>query len=128
MIFLLDTSVAIHLRDLNTPVAERVEALDGEVFISMVTRVELEGGVVRDPAHRALRRERVDLLLATLEALPFDGAAADRYREIVEATGFSRPRIIDRMIAAQARAHDATLVTMNGQDFRDIPRLKLLAW
>lgn len=46
----------------------------------------------------------------------------------MDATDFSRRRIIDRMIAAQALLHDATLVTMNGEDFKDIPGLKLLIW
>ena len=60
--------------------------------------------------------------------MAFDETAADEYRRIIEASGFSRPRIIDRMIASQALALDATLITLNGKDFTDIPGLKLLAW
>ena len=50
MAFLLDTNVAIHLRDGDPMVTQKVAALEGAVLISVVTRVELEGGVYREPA------------------------------------------------------------------------------
>ena len=50
MAFLLDTLVAILLRDGNPPVTQKVAVLEGVVLISIVTRVELEGGVYREPA------------------------------------------------------------------------------
>ena len=128
MFFLLDTSVAIHIRDRHKLIGERVYGLAGDLFVSAITRVELEGGVVSRPDLRLARRERLDTILATLATLAFDEAAVDRYRLIVEALGFSRPRILDRMIAAQALARDCTLVTLNGRDFQDIPGLKLRAW
>jgi len=34
----------------------------------------------------------------------------------------------DRMIAAQALVHRASLVTMNADDYADVPGLSLLAW
>lgn len=54
--------------------------------------------------------------------------AADAYRAIVEAAGYSRRKILDRMIAAQALAPRAALVTRNAADFQDIPGLVLVAW
>lgn len=120
--------MAIQLRDGDDDVLARVEALDGDACMSVMTRVELEGGVGREPAETAIRRGRLDTLLATVRCLPFDEDAADRYREIIEAVGFSRPRIIDRMIAAHALALEATVVTLNGRDFIDVPHLNLLAW
>ena len=128
MLYVLDTSVAIQLRDGDDEVLARVEALDGDVCMSIVTRIELEGGVARRPGEAAIRRKRLDALLATVRCMPFDEDAAERYREIIEAAGFSRPRIIDRMIAAHALALDATVVTLNGKDFIDVPNLSLLAW
>jgi predicted nucleic acid-binding protein len=128
MAFLLDTDVAIHLRDGDPAVLEKVEALDDAVLISIVTRVELEGGVYREPAHAAVRRARLDAILAAIPALAFDDAAAAIYGAIVAKAGYSRRKLLDRMIAAQALAHRATLVTFNGEDFADVEGLPLLTW
>ncbi len=67
-------------------------------------------------------------ILAVLPVVPFDDAAADVYRTIVEAAGYSRRKLLDRMIGAQAIVHRATLVTRNAGDFEDIPGLLLEAW
>jgi len=126
--YLLDTNVAIHLRDGDSDITARVVALRGALLLSVVSRVELEGGVYRDPAQAHLRRPRLDVILDIVPVLAFDDAAADAYRTIVEAAGYSRRKLLDRMTAAQALVHRATLVTMNGADFQDVPGLSLLAW
>jgi predicted nucleic acid-binding protein len=126
--YLLDTNVAIHLRDGDGDILAKVVALQGAVLLSVVSRVELEGGVYRDAAQAHVRRPRLDAILEVLPVLAFDDAAADAYRTIVEAAGYSRRKLLDRMIAAQALVHRATLVTMNGADFQDVPGLSLLRW
>jgi predicted nucleic acid-binding protein len=126
--FVLDTNVAIHLRDGDGAITARVAALDGAVLMSVVTRVELEGGVYREPAQAAIRRARLDVVLAAIPTLAFDAAAADAYGHIVAHAGYSRRKLLDRMIAAQALVHRATLVTLNADDFSDVPGLRLLAW
>jgi predicted nucleic acid-binding protein len=126
--FVLDTDVVIHLRDKEPGVTAKVAELDGPVVLSIVSRIELENGVQRDPAQSAARRSRVDTILSTLDVMPFDEASADAYRRIIEAAGYSRRKLLDRMIAAQALVHRATLVTLNGADFRDVPGLHLLEW
>lgn len=128
MAWLLDTSVAIHLRDGDAVVTRRVAALDGAVLMSIVTRAELEGGVYREFAHAAVGRARLDTMLAAIPALAFDDASADAYRGIVAHAAYSRRKLLDRMIAAQALVHRATLVTLNSDDFTDIPGLQLLVW
>jgi tRNA(fMet)-specific endonuclease VapC len=126
--FMLDTNVAIRLRDRDLAVADRIAALEGAVLISVITRVELEGGVYKDTHLTAIRRPLLDAILAAIPAVPFDDAAADAYRGILERAGFSRRKILDRMIAAQALVHRATLVTLNAQDFSDVPGLDILSW
>ena len=128
MASLLDTNIAIRLRDGEAHVVRKIAALAGPILLSIVTRVELEGGVVRDPAMAGLRRPRLDAILDAFPVLPFDEAAADAYRRILEVAGYSRRKLLDRMIAAQALVHRATLITQNPRDFQDIPGLDIEMW
>lgn len=128
MAYVLDTNVAIHLRDGSARIADRIAALDDAILISIVTRVELEGGIHRERSDAPLRRARLDALLSAIPTLAFDDESADAYRAIVAQAGYSRRKLLDRMIAAQALVHRATLVTMNPDDFADILGLELLHW
>ena len=128
MAYLLDTNIVIRLRDGEAAIEERIAALSASAVLSIVTRIELEGGAHRDPADALARRARLDAILEGMPVLAFGDADADAYRRIVEAAGYSRRKLLDRMIAAQALVHRATLVTQNPADFQDIPGLELLAW
>lgn len=128
MAYLLDARVVIHLRDGDPGVTERVAGLDGAVLMSIITRVELEGGVHREPAQAALRRARLDVIVSAIPALTFDANAADAYGRIVAQAGYSRRKLLDRMITAQALVHRATLVTLNPDDFADVAGLHVQAW
>lgn len=125
---LIDTNIAIHLRDGDPAVLERFATLPAPPAISIVTQVELEGGIAARPDLAAKRRAACDALLAELAILDFDAACAAAYRRILEQTAYSRPRILDRMIAATALAHDLRLITMNWCDFKDVPGLALEVW
>lgn len=127
MTFILDTSVAIPLRDNDRTIQAKLIALGGLQRFSAVTMVELESGVYRTPTLAPLRRSRVDMLVNAIAVLDFTEDDARAYGAIVAASGFSRRKIVDRMIAAQALVRKATLVTLNPGDFADIPGLKLLA-
>lgn len=128
MPFMLDTNVLIHLRDGDPHILAKVAELDGAVLMSIVSRVELEGGVYRDPDNVQRRRARLDAILETIPAVAFDDESADAYATIVATTGYSRRTLLDRMIAAQAIVHRATLVTKNRGDFADIPGLEMVVW
>jgi tRNA(fMet)-specific endonuclease VapC len=125
---LIDTNVAIYLRDQDREIIIRLFALDDAPKLSLVSLVELEGGVVANADLATARRKNLDTLLAKVVVAQFDRAVVEAYRNIVEAVGFSRRRILDRLIAATAIANDLTLITTNGDDFRDIPDLKLEVW
>lgn len=126
MSLLIDTNIAIRLRDRDTDALTRMATMTGSVVMSIITHVELEGGVYAKPALITERRASLDILLKTIEVLPFEDNACQAYAKIVAASGYSRPRILDRMIAATALVHDFTLITSNGDDFRDIAGLKLV--
>lgn len=115
------------MRDRDLVIINKVQALGGPYAISMITRVELEGGVHSKPALSAARRARLDRLLQSIPALAFDDDAATTYGKIIAHTGYSRRKVIDRMIAAQALTHRATLVTLNPNDFSDVPNLSILS-
>ena len=128
MAHLFDTDILIHLRDGEPTVWERVHDLGPPVSISIITRVELENGVQADAKWAGTRRAALDKILSEISVLDFTDTELRHYCEILEAVGFTKSKINDRMIAATALSHDLTLVTMNGKDFRDVPGLQLLDW
>lgn len=128
MVTLIDTNVAIQLREGDPLIADRIASLAEMPKLSVLSWVELEGGLYSRPELVAQRRAFIDLMLSRFQLLVFDAACASIYRTIVERCGFSRPRTLDRMIAATAMMHDLTLATLNGADFRDIPGLRLEVW
>ena len=124
---LIDTDVAIHLRDGDAVVRARILDLPAPPVISLVSLIELKGGAMTGP-HHELRRRRLDTILQAVRVIGLDEATVDVYAGFLKRSGFSRSRILDRLIAATAIVNDLTLVTMNGPDFRDIPGLKLEIW
>jgi tRNA(fMet)-specific endonuclease VapC len=126
--YLLDTSVAIEIRDHNSSALTQLADLVGQVVISAITRVELEGGVYRDAQFVALRRQRLDVFLAFMPVVSFETVTAERYGRILAAQGFSRRKILDRMIGAQALGLNAKLITLNPDDFCDIDGLEVVGW
>jgi tRNA(fMet)-specific endonuclease VapC len=128
MAILIDTNIAILLRDREPLTTARIGTLAGDAMISVVTQVELEGGVYSKPPLTAARRASLDVLMQTLIVMPFGDEAVLAYRRIVAERGFVRQRLLDRMIAATALVYGVTLITCNGDDFRDVPGLRLEVW
>lgn len=125
---ILDTSVAVPLRDGDAEVTARLLRLADDRAISVVTRVELEGGVYRDPTLVEVRRARLDEMLTAISTLAFTEEDADAYARVLAAVGYSRAKILDRMIAAQAVQRRAPVATLNTADFADVPGLRLANW
>jgi len=128
MPILIDTNVAIGLRDGQPSVLANITSADLSIAISLVTLIELEGGLSTDPSLAAMRRGRLDALLEEVQVVPLGRSVVSTYGRILDATGFSRRKILDRLIAATAIVHDVTLATSNPADFRDVPGLKLEEW
>ena len=124
---ILDTSVAIALRDGDKQVIEAAGDMLADPAISIVTRIELENGVHRNPKLSQKRRARLDELLSGLDCLAFTDREADAYRSLIEGLAFSRRKTLDRMIAAHALVMNWPLVTLNSGDFAEIRRLNLIA-
>ena len=66
-----------------------------------------------------------ETLLPRRAAVPFDAEAASTAADLYTELDRVRNREMDLEIAACAIAHEAALWTLNEEDFRDIPGLKL---
>jgi tRNA(fMet)-specific endonuclease VapC len=126
--YLLDTNIVIHARDGHDGVLERCLIHRGELLLSALSLAELQRGLSPLHPQAALRRARLDVLLPHLPVLAFDRRAAEAYGRIIASLGWVRGRDFDRLIAAQAMAAGAVLVTDNAADFQDIPGLKRENW
>ena len=127
MIF-IDTDVAIALRDADRATLRLIDELPELPVISMITWIELENGVNAEPGLERLRRRLLDRFLETIAIEMFTHADILAYGAIVYNLSYDRRTTLDRLIAAQAIARDATLITRNGRDFGRIEGLKLMEW
>jgi tRNA(fMet)-specific endonuclease VapC len=127
-VIFIDTDIAIALRDAEPDTESRLLDLDEVPVISVMTRIELENGVNRDPAAADHRRRLLDRLVETVSVEMFTPADILAYGAIVWDLGYDRRTTIDRLIAAQAIARDARLITRNGRDFARIAGLQLEVW
>ncbi len=128
MAYLIATNIAIHARDGVDRVLEKIATHRGSVRISVISVLELQRGIYKNPALTAVRRSRLETLLRAVSVLPFDTAAADAYGQIIAECGWVRGRDFDRMIAAHAIRSRSILVTDNVADFRDVPGLTIENW
>jgi predicted nucleic acid-binding protein len=121
---LIDTSVAVDIRDLD------VGLFPAEIAISALTFAELATGphAVSDELARARRQSHLQFVETNVESLPFDSSCARAYG-IVYAAVHRRGRkarggrAVDLMIAATALAHDLPLYTQNAKDLRGLEDL-----
>ena len=125
---LIDTDVAIALRDAHPETLRLIGDLPELPVISMITRIELENGVNAKPEFERPRRRLLDRFLETIAVEMFTQTDIIAYGAIIYNLNYDRRTTLDRLIAAQAIARDATLITRNGKDFRRIAGLKLVEW
>jgi predicted nucleic acid-binding protein len=103
-------------------------ALPEQGRVSVVTLAELRIGVLV-AANPSLRAQRMRTLteVERLDAVPVDDAAAREFAEIVaEARRQARrPKILDSLIAATARALDVPVYTQD-TDFDEMPGVRVV--
>jgi len=129
--WLLDTNVCIaSIRRQPESVLKRLRGKAiGPVGISSVTLAELEYGAAKSQRSEQSRSTLAEFL-RPLEIAPFDDAAAAAYgslRAALEENG--RPMgPLDTLVAAQAIALSAVLVTHDMREFARIPGLPVEDW
>jgi tRNA(fMet)-specific endonuclease VapC len=134
--FLLDTDTAsLAFRD-HAQVLSRMATADAPVEITVVTRLEILRGridaVLKAATPGELLRAQDGLtqseeFLAGFTTVLFDDRAAGHFERLRTNKKVKRKRN-DLLIACIALAHDATLVTRNVKDFRNVPNLKFENW
>lgn len=121
--YLLDTNIASHIIRGDRPaISQRLASLPMEdIAVSAVTEGELLFGLAKRNYPAALTK-RVRQFLLRVDVLPWDHDVTQAYADLragCEAKGVS-PAPLDMMIAAQAVAADAVLVT-NDKAFSRLP-------
>jgi tRNA(fMet)-specific endonuclease VapC len=128
--YLLDTNILIYtIKNRPTQVRDRFMQNNGLMAISTVTLGELIFGTERS-AKPQENLAVVESLLARIEVLPYDEAAAYHFGQI-RADLFSRGQPIgpfDMMIAAHARSRGLVLVTNNMKEYARVSGLRVENW
>jgi tRNA(fMet)-specific endonuclease VapC len=128
---LLDTSICVAiLRGASSAIRPKFRsALRSGVAVSSVTAAELYYGLARS-TRPDQERAGVEALLTAVSVIPFDRKAAEGYgmlRRYLERRGEIIGQF-DLLIAAQALASNAILVTNNTREFQRVPTLTLEDW
>lgn len=128
---LIDTNICVAiLRGTSPRVTPRFRAaMNSGVAVSAVTAAELYYGVAKSSRPEKNRRD-VENLLGSMTILPFGGRAVEAFG-LIRNYLRSRGQIIgpyDLLIAAQAIAENAVLVTNNTREFARVPTLILEDW
>ena len=128
--FLLDTNVLSALvRDPHGAVAEHIARVgETNVCTSIVVAAELRYGAAKRGSARLT--QQLDVILTAMDVVSFE-SPMDRVYADVRTALEQRGRPIggnDLIIAAQALALDAVLVTDNVKEFEQVPGLKIENW
>jgi tRNA(fMet)-specific endonuclease VapC len=129
-VFLLDTNVLSALaRDPRGAVAGHIARVgEANVCTSIVVAAELRYGAAKRQSARLTTR--LDVILTAMDIVPFETPMERVYADIRNALE-QKGRPIggnDLIIAAQALALDAVLVTDNVKEFEQVPSLKVENW
>lgn len=131
MIYLLDTNVCIHL--LNEKQSRVIQNFrqhnPADIALCSVVKAELLYGARRSQRMEA-NLQLLKAFFAPLQSLTFDDECAEHYGQI-HADLRKQDKPIgpnDTLIAAIARAHNATLVTHNTAEFSRVAGLRLEDW
>lgn len=130
MMYLLDTNICIYIiNEQPARVVQRlIQAGRESLAISTVTVAELAFGIAKSP--RSDSRAKLGNFLSKFPILDWNQEAAWVYgsvRKTLEAKG-QRIGERDLLLACQALALDATMVTNNTREFERIEGLKLENW
>ena len=101
-----------------------------DVFISAITLMEINYGMLLNPERTAKIRLVMEDFLDSITILPLrerEANAAAKIRTILKAQG-TPIGAYDLLIAATAKVHYLTVVTSNVKEFERVPELNVVNW
>ncbi len=131
MTYILDTNICIQmLKDKSFNILRHAKnKRQTEIYISCITEAELWYGVWNS-THKEANKETLKRFLQFFPKLKFESTHAESFGQL-KAEQRKNGRILgpnDLLIAAQALDLDATLVTANEKEFKQIKGLKIENW
>jgi tRNA(fMet)-specific endonuclease VapC len=131
MIYLLDTNVCIHLlNEKQSRVSQNFKHHNpADIVLCSVVKAELLYGARRSQRIEA-NLQLLKAFFAPLQSLPFDDECAEHFGQI-HSDLLTQGKSIgpnDTLIAAIARAYDATLITHNTDEFSRVAGLRIQDW
>ncbi len=130
MKYMLDTNICIYVQQNKNPnVLKKFKENFSQLGISVITYAELLVGVEKSEC-KEKNAESLEKLVKYLEITPFDVNAAKEYANIRAKLEKSGNRIGDNdmLIAANAKAENAILVTNNVREFERVDGLIVENW
>jgi tRNA(fMet)-specific endonuclease VapC len=130
MRYLLDTNIISQMmRNPDGKVVQKIAAVgEKHVFTSLLAIAEIRFGIAKTQSKKLAKA--LDWLLPFLTVEPWATPADHHYAALrvdIEAKGLPIGQL-DMLLAAQALAAGATMVTDNEKHFRHIPGLKIENW
>jgi tRNA(fMet)-specific endonuclease VapC len=129
--FLLDTNVLSDFARGEPDVMTRLrQEAPPQLAVSVITEMEVEYGLARNPNLAPRLREAMRMLLATISVLPFereDARVAAQLRARLNSQG-TPIGAYDLLVAAGALRRGLTIVTHNTREFARIGGLGLEDW
>jgi tRNA(fMet)-specific endonuclease VapC len=135
---ILDTDTLTHLFEGHKRTVERFRQETEEVATTIISRIEILQGrfamLLKSADGQEMRRaqrlldEAEERLTEIPKVIPIDEAAADEFDRLCQNKKLKKIGRADLLIAAITLAHDATLVTRNLKDFRQVPGLRVENW
>lgn len=131
MTYLLDTNVCIHLLNEADPriLHQFQRHSPADIALCSIVKAELLYGAQRS-ARVDANLQRLKFFFSPLQSLPFDDDCAEHYAMIRSDLAAQGKPIgpNDLFVAAIARAHNATLVTHNTDEFGRVAGLRMNDW
>lgn len=136
--FLLDSDIATLVMNEHERVTARLTAVDpARVALTLVTRLEILGGRIDAILKAATGDELLrgcrglvtsENFIGKYQVVLITEAAAEQFDALRAIKKLNKMDRGDRLQAAIALAHDATLVTRNTKDYTSVPGLKVENW